>query len=129
MEFAFSNDSIDSFSWPGRPLSFVILSRLTIAFEREGRHQGRRFLRQSRQSHSKIILFELHRLAGRKHLCRRNFVHQVADDYSLAGPIMHVRVERLALAGEADVISASRLAVIGFANSRSVVPHPIADGG
>src|SRR5438128_1540597 len=46
---------IDSFARSGRALTFVILFRLAIAFQRKRSHQVGRLLWQSCQSHPKIV--------------------------------------------------------------------------
>src|SRR3989442_4599980 len=114
---------------PRRPLQFVVLSCLSVALERKRCDQVRRLLRQSCQSHPKIVLLKFHRLARRKHLHGRNSIHQVTNDRGLARPIMHVRVKRVALAREAYIISPSWLTrMIGIIDRCSVLAHPIADG-
>src|SRR5437588_701685 len=112
-----------------RPLPFVVLPRFRIAFECKCRDQVRGLLRQTRQSHPKIVLLEFHRLARRKHLHGRNSIHQVTNDHGLARPIMHVRIKGVALARKAYIISPSWLTrMIGIIDRRSVLAHPIADG-
>src|SRR6266571_1842408 len=42
---------------------------------------------------------------------------------------MNVRVKRVALAREAEIVTPAWLTLIGFANRRTVLAHPIADCG
>src|SRR5438552_5471858 len=124
-----SRQVINSLARPRRSFPFVVLPRLGIAFERKCRDQGGRFLWQSRQSHAKIVLLKFHRLARRKHLRRRDSIHQVTNDHGLARPIVYVCVKRVALAREAYIISTSWLTpMIRIIDRRSVLAHPIADG-
>src|SRR5437016_4616772 len=124
-----SGQVINSLARPRRPLPFVVLPRFRIAFECKCRDQVRGLLRQTRQSHPKIVLLEFHRLARRKHLNGRNSIHQVTNDHGLARPIMHVRIKGVALARKAYIISPSWLTrMIRIIDRRSVLAHPIADG-
>src|SRR5438067_6601850 len=118
---------VDTLAWFDRALGFMFLPRFAVAFERERGHKSRRTFGQPREPHAKIVLLEFHGLTGRVYFGGLHFGNEIADHHSIAGPVIDVRVEHVALAREAQIVAASRLAVVRFVNGRPVPARPIAD--
>ena len=106
----------------------LVLRRLAVALDGERRHRvvGRRG-RQAGEADAELVLLELRR-SGRSPAAAPTSpcISRPADRDRLAGPEVDVHVERVALAREARVVGAARLAALGAVDRLAVALHPLA---
>src|SRR5215217_3592633 len=110
------------------PLSFVALARFAVAFQGEGCYECGSTLWEVEQADAEVVLFEFYGSVGAVHCYGADLVQQVRDYDGFAGPVVDVRVERVAAARVAQIVATTRLARIRKTNRVAVFSHPVADG-
>src|SRR5689334_20327305 len=62
------------------------------------------------------------------HCYGAHLIKEVCNHDRFAGPVMNVRVQRVATSRVAQIVSTTRLAVIRKTNRVAVFSHPVTDG-
>src|ERR1035441_6000947 len=82
-----------------------VLTGLAVALDGErGYRIVGRFFGQAEEAHTESLLLEFHRLAGGQQARRLYLVHQTAERYRIARPVVYVHVQRVALARKAGEV-------------------------
>src|ERR1035441_676819 len=87
------------------------------------------FFGQAKKAHAEFLLLEFHRGAGGQEARRLYLVHQAAEGYGIAGPVVYVHIERVAFARKAGEVGAARLADLGIADGLAALLHPLTHPG
>ena len=99
----------------------MALLGFAIALQSEGCDEFGSTFWKSYQPNAEIVLLKFHRRVAAMHCHRADFVQQVANYNRFTGPIMNMRVERVALARVAQIVPATWLAVIRKTNRITVL--------
>src|SRR6267142_2283017 len=106
----------------------VVLGGFNVAFEGNGRNRMVWGLcRQASEAHAVFVLLEIYCFAGIEEAGRLHLRLQTCHNHIVAGPKVHMHVERVTFARETRVVRAPWLTQIRRVDTFTVAAHPLSD--